>query len=72
MISKALLTGIIGAGTLALFTWLGLFVQDIFLDTTFLLEQMSNGHIPTDISGISDSDMRKLEDLPNQVSELEN
>lgn len=67
MVSKSMLTAMVGAGTVALFAWLGQFVSGIFEDTASMLEDIQSGKPVTVQTVITDQDVDRLRSFHQDV-----
>jgi hypothetical protein len=67
MVSNAMVTTIVGAGTVAAFMWLGQFTAGIFEDTAAILNDINAGRTPSIVSVISDHDLERLKNFQQEV-----
>jgi hypothetical protein len=71
LVSKALLTFGVGTATVIFATFIGTFTSQIFENTAEIFEQINSGKNVTITSVISDSDMARFKNVPEDVKAMQ-
>lgn len=67
MVSRAMLSTMVGTGTIALFTWLGQFVSGIFEDTSQMLDDARSGKPVSVVKMVTDQDIQRLKGMTAEI-----
>lgn len=67
MVSRAMLTTMVGAGAIALFMWLGQFVSGIFETTSNMLDDARSGKPVSVVKLVTDQDIARLKGMPAEI-----
>jgi hypothetical protein len=65
-----MLSAMVGAGTIALFAWLGQFVSGIFEDTSAMLDEARSGKPVSVVKVVNDQDIERLKGFSAEIQAL--
>lgn len=70
MVSRSILTAMVGAGVIALFMWLGQLVLGIFETTSSMFDDAKSGKPVSVANLVTDQDIERLRGIPAEIQSL--